>query len=79
MWIYYYFKTQRKFAREVPDARRDTYKQYRDWVDQHFGEGINNEVWEEILTEDSQHCYLPSVAVDYEVSREDVIEQPQYQ
>ena len=76
--VHYIASFQRKFAREVPDAKKETYKRFREWLNDYFSpEGPSEEDWEQIMNEDSQHNYLPGVAIDYEISghEDEVIQQ----
>ena len=52
---------QRKFARESQDARNDTFKKFRDWLDSSFAGGIPTEdEWRAIMEEDGAFNYAQS-------------------
>ncbi len=50
--------SQRKFARETPDAKRDTFKRFREWLDDTYtGGNPSDEEWETIAQEDQEYTY----------------------
>lgn len=50
--------SQRKFARETPDAKRDTFKHFREWLDDTYtGGNPSNEEWEITVQEDRECNY----------------------
>ncbi len=55
---------QRKFAREVPDAKTNTFKRFREWLDDTFTGGTPaDDEWETIIREDEEYDYTVSSTV----------------
>ena len=54
---------QRKFARESQEAKQDTFKRFREWLNETFVSGIpSEEEWQHnIMEEDEAHNYDQSV------------------
>lgn len=49
---------QRKFARESQEPKNDTFKNFREWLDDTYVTGIpNEEEWQQIMEEDEAYNY----------------------
>ena len=68
----------------MPNARQDTYKGFREWLDEQYPSGrVSNEEWEQLILEDSQFDYIsqsPAVGISYDIleSGDDVLQQTDY-
>ena len=57
---------QRKFAREVPEAKSDTFKRFREWLHQKFALGCpTEEEWGQIVVDDNYQYHHPYVDLSY--------------
>ena len=49
------------------DAKNDTYKKFRQWLDDNFTLGIpTEEEWDDILLKDEEHNYYNSTTQEFE-------------
>ena len=49
---------QRKFVREVPEAKNDTFKQFREWLQEVYAVGCpTEEEWGQIMVDDKNYLY----------------------
>ena len=62
MIIMNYALFQRKFARESQEPKNDTFKKFREWLDQTFVTGIpSEEEWQRIMEDDDAYNYAQPV------------------
>jgi len=48
---------QRKFTCEKADSKRDTYREFRQWIDSEYAGSPSEEQWVNIMDEDSNYDY----------------------
>ena len=66
---------QRKFAREVPEARSDTFKTFREWLHQKFAVGCpTEEEWGQIMVDDNHYQYYQQPYMDPEYNGNSQVE-----
>lgn len=58
---------QRKFKRECTGAQNDTFKKFREWLDNNYASGCpSGEEWEVIIREDEGYDYSTSIGNERE-------------
>ena len=63
---------QKKFARESQDARNDTFKKFRGWLDETFVSGIpSEEEWRSIMEDDDAFNYGQPVYQEHHDDQDD--------
>jgi hypothetical protein len=64
---------QRKFSRECSSARNNTFRQFREWLDNSFALGCpSEEEWEAIKREDQNYDYKNIMCIERETESGDL-------